>query len=52
MLNPYAVALAAEETAEHASNVPNPWLVGGIVLGILLVLLVALLMFGAGREHS
>ncbi len=48
MLNTFVV-LAAEES--H-SNVPNHWVVGGIVLTILLVLLVGLLMFGAGREHS
>ncbi len=33
-------------------NVPNHWLVGGVVLAILLALLLALLAFGAGREHS
>jgi hypothetical protein len=32
--------------------VVNHWVVGGTVLAILLVLLVALLIFGAGREHS
>jgi hypothetical protein len=50
MLNPYVVALAAEEHVNE--NVPNHWLVGGIALGILLVMLLALLVFGAGREHS
>jgi len=50
MLNPNVVAFAAE--VEHHSNVPNPWLVGGIALGILLTLLAGLLIFGAGREHS
>jgi hypothetical protein len=33
-------------------NVPNHWLIGGVVLLILIALLVALLAFGAGREHS
>jgi hypothetical protein len=33
-------------------NVPNHWLIGGVVLAILLALIVALLAFGAGREHS
>ena len=28
------------------------WLIGGTALFILLALLVGLLMFGAGREHS
>lgn len=30
----------------------NHWVVGGTVLAILLLALVALLVFGAGREHS
>ena len=30
----------------------NHWVVGGTVLAILLALLLALLIFGAGREHS
>jgi hypothetical protein len=34
------------------SSVPNPWLVGGIALAILMAMLLALLAFGAGREHS
>jgi hypothetical protein len=33
-------------------NVPNAWLVGGVALAILFALLLALLAFGAGREHS
>lgn len=48
MLNVYAVA--AEES--HTWAGANPWVVGGITLAILLGLLVALLAFGAGREHS
>jgi hypothetical protein len=32
--------------------VVNHWLVGGTVLAILLAVLLALLIFGAGREHS
>jgi hypothetical protein len=30
----------------------NHWVVGGSVLSILLLLMLALLVFGAGREHS
>jgi hypothetical protein len=30
----------------------NHWVVGGSVLAILLLLMLALLVFGAGREHS
>ncbi|GAA4759694.1 hypothetical protein GCM10023350_52400 [Nocardioides endophyticus] len=33
-------------------NVPNHWLIGGVTLAILMALLLALLAFGAGREHS
>jgi hypothetical protein len=40
---------AAEET--HSAGL-SPIAVGAISLGILLVLLIGLLMFGAGREHS
>lgn len=50
MLNPYVAVLAAGEAVNE--NVPNHWLVGGVALAILLALLLALLMFGAGREHS
>ena len=30
----------------------SPYAVGAVTLGILLFLLVGLLMFGAGRDHS
>jgi hypothetical protein len=30
----------------------NHWVVGGTVLAVLLLALLALLVFGAGREHS
>jgi hypothetical protein len=30
----------------------NHWIVGGTALGILLLVLLGLLAFGAGREHS
>jgi hypothetical protein len=30
----------------------NHWIVGGTILAILLLLLLAMLVFGAGREHS
>jgi hypothetical protein len=50
MSHAFVVALAAEEQVNE--NVPNHWLIGGVTLAILLVLLLALLVFGAGREHS
>jgi hypothetical protein len=46
-----SLAMAAEE-APHSEVVVSPLAVGGISLAILLVMLVALLMFGKGREHS
>jgi hypothetical protein len=30
----------------------NPWAVGGGIMAILIVLIVGLLAFGAGRDHS
>ena len=38
--------------AEAGKASLNPYVVGGIVLGILLALILGLLAFGAGREHS
>jgi len=42
---------AAEET-HSAEAAISPLGIGAIALGILMVLLVGLLMFGKGREHS
>lgn len=42
---------AAEET-HSAEAVISPIVVGALALGILLVFLVGLLVFGKGREHS
>jgi hypothetical protein len=50
MQTAFVLAAAAEEQINE--NVPNHWLVGAVALGILLFLLLALLVFGAGREHS
>jgi hypothetical protein len=41
---------AAETTASQGGV--NHWVVGAVVLAILLVLMLALLAFGAGRDHS
>ena len=43
--------LAAEEGGEEVSQALS-WGIGGLSLAILLVLLLALAAFGAGREHS
>jgi hypothetical protein len=37
--------------AEHVNQALS-WGVGALVLGILIALIVGLLVFGAGREHS
>jgi hypothetical protein len=39
-------------TAQEAAGGINHWVVGAIALGLLLALLLALVFFGAGREHS
>ena len=49
MLNSLIV-IAAE--AEHGDPVLSPYVVGAIALGLLLLLLLALITFGGGREHS
>jgi CHASE3 domain sensor protein len=46
-----SLAQAAEETDGAATTV-DPVVIGVIALGILLVLLLGLLSFGKGREHS
>ena len=43
------ITLAAEAESESAVN---PYVVGGVTLAILLVLLLAVVSFGGGREHS
>ncbi len=44
-----AVTVLAAEVGEPTLH---PYLVGAIALGILLSLLLILIAFGAGREHS
>ncbi|MDT0184353.1 hypothetical protein Q9S36_29580 [Microbacterium sp. ARD31] len=46
------VTTLAAETAEHGEPALHPYVVGGIALAILLVLLLAVISFGGGREHS
>ena len=49
MLSVQTILVAASEYGESAIS---PYVVGGLALAILLTLLVALITFGAGREHS
>jgi len=44
-----AVVRAAEENGEPAVS---PWFIGGGVLAVLLLLLLGLVWFGGGRDHS
>ena len=46
-----SLLITASESAKGEPAIPAA-AVGGLALGILLVFLVILLMFGAGREHS
>jgi hypothetical protein len=47
-----ALTIVAAETAEHGEPAIHPYAVGAIALGILLAMLLALIAFGGGREHS
>ncbi len=47
-----AVVLLAAEEGEHEVNQAISWGIGGLALGILLFLMIALVAFGGGREHS
>ncbi len=46
------LAAAAEEEHQLRDIGINPYAVGAIALAILVVLVLALLQFGKGREHS
>ncbi|UUZ58440.1 hypothetical protein [Nocardioides sp. B-3] len=48
-----ALTIQAAETVEsHGEPAVSPYFIGAIALGILLFLLLALITFGGGREHS
>ena len=45
--------LATAEAEHHLRDIGiDPYAVGGIALAILVILMLALLSFGKGREHS
>ncbi len=46
-----AVAPVLAETTSSSTGV-NPWFIGAGTLLLLVALMVGLLMFGAGRDHS
>ncbi len=45
------VVIAAHEVAEHSEKV-NHWIVGAVALTILWGLMLGLVAFAGGREHS
>lgn len=47
-----AIITLAETAAHESGPAIHPYAVGAIALGILLTMLLGVLMFGAGREHS
>lgn len=49
---PALLTAAAAETEAHSDPAVPPWAIGLLALGILLALLVGLVVFGGGREHS
>jgi hypothetical protein len=46
-----AVHLSESESSAGGGEL-NPWVVGGIALGILLAALLAVLAIGGGRDHT
>lgn len=46
------ILAAMEESGEEGSFLFTAMLIGGVAFGVLVLLLVALLAFGKGREHS
>ena len=45
--------LAATQAEEATHELPaSPWVIGGIILALFLLMLMGLLSFGKGREHS
>ena len=46
------IALSILAAESHGEPTIHPYVVGAIALAILLALLVALISFGGGREHS
>jgi hypothetical protein len=51
MLLTSLITTVASEAASEPAAV-NPWFIGIGVFALLVALMVALLMFGAGRDHS
>jgi hypothetical protein len=52
MLNTMTAAVAPVLAEATSSEGVNPWFIGIGTLVLLVALMVGLLMFGAGRDHS
>jgi hypothetical protein len=52
MLSQIAVLATRVAEESHGDPAVPAWVVGAIALGILLAMLLALVAFGGGREHS
>jgi hypothetical protein len=52
MLSQIAVLLTQVAQEAHEEPAVDAWVVGAITLAILLAMLVAVVAFGGGREHS
>ena len=47
-----SLLILAAETTAHESEGANPYVVGAVALGLLIAMLLAVVAFGGGREHS
>jgi hypothetical protein len=47
-----SIAVLAAESGAHEEGGVSPWIVGPVAFGILVVLLLAVISFGGGRDHS
>ena len=45
-------SLISLSEAAHGAEGVNPWVVGGVTLGLLLFLLLVVIAIGGGRDHT
>lgn len=51
-LNQTALVISRAAEESHGDPAVSPYIVGAIALGILLLMLIVLVAFGGGRDHS